>query len=100
MPSVEQDLTVGGEAERVDVSGVFADPEGDELTLRGREFGHEGGDGGGDRDVEVTVAPLAAGRALVTVTATDGAVSNTGVSQSFVLAVSLEVGGVEFTTAA
>ena len=95
----QQGLTAGGEPAAVDVSGVFEDAEGDELT-----YTASSADPGVATvrvsGTTVTVVAVGAGRAQVTVTATDAEGSNTGASQSFVAVVSLAVGAVEVTPAA
>ena len=95
----QQGLTAGGEPAAVDVSGVFEDAEGDELT-----YTASSADPGVATvrvsGTTVTVVAVGAGRAQVTVTATDAEGSNMGASQSFVAVVSLAVGAVEVTPAA
>ena len=84
----EQELTVGGEAARVDVSNAFADAEGDRLTYTAETA---------DAEVAtvrvagttVTVVPAGIGRTTVTVTASD---SNAEATQRFVVVVGVVVG--------
>ena len=81
----EQDLTVGGEAVRVDVSEAFADAEDDRLT-----YTAETGDAAvatvSVAGTTVTVVPAGFGRTTVTVTASD---SKAEATQQFVVVVGL-----------
>ena len=81
----EQNLTVGGEAGRVDVSEAFADAEDDQLT-----YTAETGDAAvatvSVADTTVTVVPAGFGRTTVTVTASD---SKAEATQQFVVVVGL-----------
>ena len=79
-------LRLSGGAEIVDVAGVFRDPDGDALTyaaassapavVRARAAG-----------TQVTLTPVAAGAATVTVSATDVGRSNATAAQRFVVTV-------------
>ena len=79
-------LPLGGGADIVDVGGVFRDPDGDALTyaaassapavVRARATG-----------TQVTLTPVAAGAATVTVSATDVGGSNATAAQRFVVTV-------------
>ena len=79
-------LEVGESSATVEVSGVFRDPDGDRLTYGARSSspGVASVSVFGSR---VTVTPVSAGTATVTVTATDRGGSNTPAAQTFVVTV-------------
>ena len=81
----DQELEVGGDAATVDVSQYFSDPDGDALT-----YGAASSDAGtvatSVSGSSVTLTPVAAGSARVTVTASDPA----GLSAALAIAVDVE----------
>ena len=90
----DRSLAVGDEGVRVEVSGVFRDEEGDELS-----YSAESSDAGVAR-VEVsgstvTVSPVAVGEARVTVRATEVGGSGLSAEASFEVTVRLMVGEVQ-----
>ena len=68
---VVQELTVGGSPVEVDVSGSFHDPDGDDLTYTA-ESSDDLVASVTISGARVTIQPLSAGNATVTVTASDG----------------------------
>ena len=79
-------LRAGAAAVAVDVSGAFRDPEGDTLNYEAVSSS-SGVAAASVTGAEVTITPVSAGRAVITVTATDTDGSNTGAEQSFAVTV-------------
>ena len=85
---IMEDLTlrVGGDTQEVDVSGAFQDPESDTLTY-GASSSATSVATVGVSAAQLMIAPVAIGRSVVTVTATDTAGSNTAATQRFTVTV-------------
>ena len=82
----DKTLREGTAAVVIDVSGAFRDPEGDALDYEASSSS-TGVAAVSVTGAEVTITPASAGRAVVTVTATDTAGSNTSAEQSFAVTV-------------
>ena len=78
----DRQLTVGSMAVEVDVAAAFQDPESDTLTYGARSSLASVATLSRSGSV-LTITPVAAGRTIVTVTATDDAGSNMSASQRF-----------------
>ena len=78
------DLVEGGEPARLDVSGNFTDPNGDSLTFEAQSSDESVATVSMDGST-VTVTPVGAGTARITVTASDSDVA--GATQSFTVTV-------------
>ncbi len=82
----DRQLTVGSMAVEVDVAAAFQDPESDTLTYGARSSLASVATLSRSGSV-LTITPVAAGRTIVTVTATDDAGSNMSASQRFIVTV-------------
>ena len=82
----DQALTVGADAVTVDVAPAFRDPDRDALTYAAESAAADVAAAAVDGSV-VTVTPVGAGTAVVTVTASDGEEGNAPAEQAFTVTV-------------
>ena len=82
----DQALTVGADPVAVDAAPAFRDPDRDELTYAASTSAEDVATVGVEGGV-VTVTPVGAGTAVVTVTASDGEDGNAPATQAFTVAV-------------
>ena len=82
----DQALTVGADPVQVDVAAAFRDPDRDALEYAAESSAEDVAAAAADGSV-VTVTPVGAGTAAVTVTASDGEEGNTPAEQAFTVTV-------------
>ena len=82
----DRSLSVGGDALEVDIAGAFVDPEGNTLTYGATSSATSVATVSRSGST-ITITPVATGRTVVTVTATDAGGSNTSATQRFTVRV-------------